>query len=550
MGILDISTDDVDGVYRIGEDNSISGSPRDYGIDHDEFRPYQQESLRALQRLSRGIRGNTVIEAPTGSGKTLWPASMGFRGNVVALCRTKSLQVENYADEYDFDELMGRSNYPCVHPMSYPGSTVNDCMYFAGDMHKCLTYSSCPYIVKRERMLKSKKASLNYSLWMYTRNRGRMRDKRIDYLFLDEAHQVPDLVIEWAGMEVGEWTINRYSLPEPPDIDGQGGGLMVGRTENPTGLASEWMARCINRLKQVWLKLYSRKDIDSRKEAGRVERLGYRVRASIDALNTNSASWYIRSGGKKFVAKPLTARHHYHDYFSGDHHTFLMSATIGDYDLFAQELGISNDANKVIVPHVWDAKVRPVHVLDCPRMGYNSTANEYVEQAAQIANAIKKLPRDWTGVVHHSSIDGSGLLAARLAKHLGDRVLLMPQYGTERQLAWWEEERRRVEGAIMISWSMWEGVDLKDDRICIVAKVPFASLGDGYEKARQMYDSRMYLQRAAWQLEQGCGRIRRGYPEHYDTDEEMVKFVAIADGNWTRVRKYLSDGFVDSLVEM
>jgi hypothetical protein len=55
------------------------------------------------------------------------------------------------------------------------------------------------------------------------------------------------------------------------------------------------------------------------------------------------------------------------------------------------------------------------------------------------------------------------------------------------------------------------------------------------------------LQRTAWKLEQGLGRTRRGRREDYDIDG-VNGYVAIADGGWSRVKKYLSKGLQEAIV--
>ena len=123
--------------------------------------------------------------------------------------------------------------------------------------------------------------------------------------------------------------------------------------------------------------------------------------------------------------------------------------------------------------------------------------------------------------------------------------------GTNEQMRAWEvrkRDRRSKKGAIAVSWAWTEGVDLFDERICITAKTPFPSLGDPYEKARFNFDTKFYLQRTAWALEQSQGRTRRGEKDHYDIGGIKRGLVAIADGNWTRVKSYLSNSFMESII--
>ena len=84
----------------------------------------------------------------------------------------------------------------------------------------------------------------------------------------------------------------------------------------------------------------------------------------------------------------------------------------------------------------------------------------------------------------------------------------------------------------------------------IVAKTPFPSLGSEYERARMMYSNQGYQWRTAVQMEQALGRTRRGEAEDYDLYGQREQLVAIADGNYTRVKKALSQSLLDSIVRL
>jgi len=88
--------------------------PHDFDLPHDTWREGQLNSIQYL--LERPDSSVTVLQAPTGSGKTSLSRAMAKKHSVTTLVRTKNLQVENYEHLYNFDVLFGRANYPCVHP--------------------------------------------------------------------------------------------------------------------------------------------------------------------------------------------------------------------------------------------------------------------------------------------------------------------------------------------------------------------------------------------------------------------------------------------------
>jgi len=192
-------------------------------------------------------------------------------------------------------------------------------------------------------------------------------------------------------------------------------------------------------------------------------------------------------------------------------------------------------------------------------MGRSSShpgSTDYDEQADIIKDMLLGVPRTWSGVFHCTSKVAARDLAQRLAQRgFSDRVWLTPEkqggryLGTDQQLQAWFEQRTRHPNSLCVAWSFWEGIDLLDERICVIAKVPFPNIGDEYERQRMMYNPKFYNQRTAWRLEQGSGRTRRGREQDYDLDGKRRGLVAIVDGNWTRVQSYMSASFREAIVE-
>lgn len=517
-------------------DELLLESPQDYGLGHDAWRPHQWETLEWGRSIAHG--GVGVLEAPTGSGKTALPAAISSRATVISLVQHKHLQQVNYGEKYGFDVLYGKSNYDCAHPgnLDIAGNvqSAEACTY-ESNMLKCPYAAQCGYVIAREQAKESNRASLNYPYWFTARW---LREHTFSYLVCDEAHNLSEQVLEFTGCTVNEFTRAKYGLPEFPQAYKVEGVI-------------DWFDAASAVLDNAHKKYRG-----FPKEQEKVKRLGAKFDATLSAIETNASDWYVRSGARahenpQLVARPLTARYHFAHYFLSPRYRLIaMSATIGDVPTFTKELGISEYESRR-VPSVWDASVRPVIIpSDIPRMGYTSTVQEKTSQALRIAREIKKYPSDWSGVIHVSSKQGAKDLAALLARFgLQDRVWT-PTEGrsTEQVAADWTIRKQKVSGSLAVAWAWQEGVDLTEERICIVAKVQFPSLGDDYEKARMSYDGQFYLQRTAWKVEQSLGRTRRGEAEDYNLNGEVSQLVMIADGNWTRVQKYLSQNLKDSIV--
>ncbi len=545
-------------------------TPANYGLKHDEFRPGQRESIEWMLSQTQ----TTIAAAPTGSGKTSFARAISQDQRTIALVRTKVLQKENYAEGYEFMPLFGRSNYDCVHPDADDGIKADQCLFAEQGMLYCQHGQSamnqahpkadadyrdiqpCPYVLAREQTKKSGRSVLNYAYWLHSYQRW----PAPQVLVCDEGHQLSDLVLEWAGTSISDEMRTRWGLAPFPMIRGNGG--LLNGSQPATGRALGWINQTLEKLRVIYKELADRGVIDekARNQASQVESLGQKLRATSEALEQAPNDWYIKSGpgahnGKSaFIAKPLTARHHFKRYFTNEAwRLVIMSATIGDPKVFAAELGLDEYAF-LDIPSQFDAEVRPVVALDVPRMGFKSGQAEYDKQADEIAKSIKHCPGDWSGIVHTSSKAETFRLAERLQrKGLGDRIWTATDgMSTEQMSNAWHERAKKKPGSINVNWSMWEGYDPDPSinlKICIAAKVPYPPLGDEYEIARRNYDGKMYLQRAAQAMEQGLGRSRRGHKSQYDFNGEKNGLVAIADGSWKWVKSYFSPALRESIVK-
>lgn len=531
---------------------------RDYGLPHENLRPGQAGAIDWCLNLE----GVGVIEAPTGSGKTSYAAGVGNTKSVIALCRTKNLQSENYGRVYEFDVLFGKGNYECVHEEALLEATAADCLHNS-NMYECPHVKSCPYVVQKEIAKQSDKASLNYAYYLSAKW---PRQNPASCLVLDEAHELHKVVTDWAGCTITEKDRKTWELPEFPELrPRKGGGMMINESD-PVPEAVEWLNVSRDLMVQHWLRLRFAETKEGLREKRRAERLGRKLRATRDALVRNNSEWYIKSGKRAagwgsrimpgFVAKPLTAKHHFPGYFINAPSTILMSATIGELGAFTEELGIE-DYTSLTVENQFPPDSRSVYALDVPSMGAKASEIDFNHQADEIARSILDCPYDWPGLVLVTRKAEAGILADRLARRgLEDRVWVTPGGGddyvaTDRQVIEWEQRKSRVPNSICITWSFWVGYDGVDEKICIAAKVPYPLWGSGssFEAAWRAYSMQRYLWQAGNTLAQGLGRTRRGRPEDYDLGDEFNGFVAIADGSWRRVKNSLPQSLKESVID-
>ena len=533
---------------------SDKDDPQWWKLPHKTFREYQLDSI--IWALS--VDGFGLLEAPTGSGKTGIAAATAMTGQTIAVCRTKNLQKVNYGQMYNAKVLFGKGNYRCAHPEN-EGASCAECLYVSKSMDRECEYSDeCGYLQAKWAARGAQFASLNYAYLLLTRGHTP------DALFLDEAHQIPDAVLDFVGCTVYEDDLTHWDLPFPPEANGTRGASMLFPAPKVGEIVRPWLGTASDVLLDSSRQLREMDSALGRKEAVRCERMKEKIGRTRAILEEHPDDWFIVSGqramtmgGRRrpvFIARPLTARHHLPAAFLVAPRTILMSATIGKPEVLAEELGIDEYVSRA-VPNQWEASRRPVRILDAPRLSHKSEEKDYDKQADVIAEAIKGCDPSWSGLIHVTRKKEARLLADRLAhRGLQDRIWVMPGWDgayvpTDHQVGQWHDRLKRVSNSICLSWALQEGYDGLDEKIDICAKIQFPYLGDPYEKARMEYSGNFYRQRTAYALEQSLGRTRRGREQDYDTQDERRGLVAIADGNYSRVKKYMSESLQEALLE-
>lgn len=518
---------------------------------HRDLRKHQLETLNQLRSSQSGY---IVAEAPTGSGKTFWPAQLAYEGyRTIALVRTKSLQGQYTHDPYNAKKVMGKSNYSCLHGNSLDASM---CKMTPKERASTKCGLECPYYVACDQFIESNFGSLNYSKYLLeTRRFGLVPEFNPSILFLDEAHQLSDLVIDYSGCTF-QWTqynkpafILNYTQPPnltplnplfPPEVQLEQKKMRIEE-------AVDWLIDLLAELdRQKPSKVTKRSTPDEIKHYKKWDSLYRKVGTTIDMVDAGREHWYIQSNDDQFLLKPLTARYHFPQLFKAPK-IVMMSATIGKVNPFMAELGIYENFESITVPNIWPPSSRPIYDLGGPRMSYKNTPQELMKHAQVIAQALDQCNPEWTGIIHTNSKAKALALRERLSR-LVKRPLWVPPFdiGTEQALNEWLMFRQKNRGAIGLVYSFTEGIDLGDDQISIVAWLSWPSFGDAYEKARFDFDTKAALGRVANHLVQALGRVRRGREQDY---QPGANFVGIADGNWQRVKGFLSQDILESVVK-
>lgn len=510
-------------------------------VMHDLDRPYQKE---VYNRIINSPYKYVIMSAPTGSGKSAFAAQACEDGNrVLALVKTKSLQ-DQYANSYQFASLKGKNAYTCKE---WPGFNADDCA------KKC---GGCPYPIAKMGFLNSEKGTLNYTKYLV--DKKLKEEYEPDIAFLDECHQLEDITLDFAGIQ-WQWQNRRLmQYCDQIELDSN-----VMSQELCRMLALNWLRELSLELKDNEpVKPRNPQDTEQRRARRYWEETTRKVNTTLNAFGLQPECWFVYSDNERITIKPLTARFHFPGLFNNTAPKIvLMSATIPgakvkerltdglyrlDASLYASSLGIYEDYEAFKVPNIWPGPMRPVYDLKGPKLGWKSSPEERADHARLIADKLNELPEHWTGLLHTASKWHARELGEAIRRLTG-REVWIPEDGlsTERVV-----EQFKIAlgypGTIGIMWNLHEGADMGMINIVGTVKIPFASFGDPYEKARFDYDRAMGLARVANVIEQQQGRNRRGYADHYGGSADKYNF--ICDGNWKRVQNFLSDDFMESVI--
>jgi hypothetical protein len=518
-------------------------TPIQLHLPHDEWRPGQYEAVQAIQRSNKRV---VLLDAPTGSGKTALGLALGSFGKTVrAVMITKALQ--NQYSTYPLTEaLFGLNNYDCA---LLDGAFTADACAFAHDMGKCpmVGMNKCDYVNQRNLTKASPRQALSYPYYFLS-SWTKKEDGVVDYLYCDEAHHLPQAIMNFMTFEAQPHQLSKMGLEQFPKMPEP----QIARR----AMVLSWLEYTIDKAQAEVDYLNGVQD----KSIGMIAKTRYltsllnNARTTYNAMNENGDDFYIElmdNGGLRIF--PLTPAPFFWNVFNVPDETkiVLASATIGNHKQFAQLLGIA-DYESHVVPPVYPPESQPVYYFnDAPKMNYKSSDADYQKQAQIIVEIANKFSETAYGLVHFASKEVTYKFAGLLSKSLGKRVWIPNESSsTEEKLTEWEQRKIDVPGTVCLSYSMHTGIDAPDVSWCVVEKVNFLPL-DTVGRQIMERNPRLYRWIAAITVEQSCGRIRRGSPDHYEAPgQPLRKYVAILDNNFLSLKKLYSAHFQDQLTKV
>jgi Rad3-related DNA helicase len=371
--------------------------------------------------------------------------------SVRVLTKTKSLQFQY--EEYDFKVLLGLNNYDCALFEHFDGSYCA----FPESMYDCPVAKECPYLIQRGRVRGHYRQSLSYAYFL---SAGWPKSQSVDYLYCDEAHELPKIVMDYASLKWTLDTLRWLKLPQWPTE------FKINSDVYKKRKICSWLYTCADKLSNQINELDYLVELEPKiaKKIRLLQSEQSALRRIADNLYTNYGMYILHVTDEELSIVPLSAKNDFLRLFTDKDNKYQMvltSATIGNPNAFADALGIPDFVFRE-TPSNFPPEDMPVYVPhDAPKMNYKSGESAKQKQAILIHGLLDDHNPNWNGLIHTSSKVQTYDLAERLSR-LGyeDRVWVASEHvGTEARMLEWMERLRSVPNTINISWSSHEGVD-------------------------------------------------------------------------------------------
>jgi len=517
-------------------------------------RPLQEKLIEEIQEKINSGAKIILLSAPTGIGKSLIAASVaGYFESSFVVTASKHLQDQYTKDMPWFKPNKGMPNFACHKMMEKHGIDLTETDFaiqnkWTCDMGPCtvtveenqekikktckykpkltdvaegkVKQDDCLYYLQKYQSLVSSHSIWNYA--SYFQMMKYQKEKYAEYLnkkvaIFDEAHRIEDQIIQFVGIDIFERNLNEckidvenYDLQDINDVMKLSDGL------------SESYARQISELEESNAFVQNPDyEIVQTLENKYKKYAEARVEIYSNKQNFILNKPYYDEGGKfrSLSVKPLDISKYVSTFFDHPIQIF-MSATI-DKESFCENTGFDPSTVEIVDTQIspFPIENRKVEFSDVKRLSYNSTRNDEEQVIKKIDEIMTKHGNE-KGLVLTSSKSRCFEILENLSEENKKRIRICHSFNvdgkTQDQIV---QEHADSTNGVLLSSSLWEGVDLKEDlsRFQIIAKAPYPMLSETRTKIKMEKYPLWYKAQAIMKLLQGLGRSIRDYGDWADT---------------------------------
>jgi Rad3-related DNA helicase len=503
--------------------------PSDLGLPSDLFPSFRVGQEKAILALSSqmGTHPISLLKAPTGTGKSLLTVAAalytGKRALYLVQQHAHQDQVMQSFSCVGMVEVRGHKNYPCAAIPRYTPSADSG----GGELDtECLLgREKCSWWAAIEQASRSPLVCMNYSLWLSLAKAGLCGELgTFDLLIADEAHAVPDLVCDHAGVDIYlpflETALETYPL-SLAEFDS------LPKVESLCREARSTISHLLSRAKESGTAQSSYNK--------RLQRLLSGIQRFLSRPDGSGNEWIIHDSGNSKVLslRPVWAKSYTRTLLTqGVENTILTSATL--YDFLITFLGIDRSLTQT---HEMQSPFSPLRhpFYYCPtaKITYNTPPSYLDILTRRIEETCLQhfhVDDSRKGIIHTHSYRLLEQIIPRLKHH---HLFIYPRRG-EKSGPVFERFLHSSGPLTYIGPAKEEGIDLKDDlcRFSGLAKVPLPKRKDPLTHARihSPEGGEIYADYVtALSVEQSVGRDQRS--------EKDWSYCYMWDSNWTWFHK-------------
>jgi Rad3-related DNA helicase len=510
----------------------------------EKYREYQKEVIDKTIGVFESGKKFVILEAPTGIGKSAIAYTVGeyylntldrssldiykrFHGPPVIVC-TKTRQLQNqYVESFGIGRLWSSRHYFCsldpTHKEFYYGSPL--CID-----NNCPELSSCAFLSAKQKFMNSDIGVLNYHYYIYSLFNDKFRPK---FLVLDEAHNIENILCDIFTLNINKKRIVgifekalEMNVVYSSDVEEVTKLLeyiissetidddLISKFRDLSNFISMLCSKGGDIIKEI-KELFEGKisDIRLKERAVDISKLILYFENIQDKLSlfvNGSIGWIISE--KKIDSikfKPLEIGYLSDKLFNSSNRILFMSATICGAHQFCKDINIDfNECEFIGTPSIIPPKNRKVFTINGGTINYKNKKEIFPKIISIMDDMIDKIEEDKgsvRGIIHSVSYTNAKTIKD-LSKHSNRMIIPI---GSE--ILDIGKILRMYDNTIVVSPSIMEGVDLKDDlsRFQIFPKVPFLSLEDKWISRKMKRDNTWYIRKAIMNIIQGSGRSIR-----------------------------------------
>lgn len=509
-----------------------------------EPRTIQKEILVEIEdRLKSGYK-KIILCAPTGVGKSFVGATVAKHfGTSFTITASKHLQNQYIEDVKFLKPVKGKSNFACLKTMER--KNVDDIRFaeregLTCEMGQCLekkikdgkqhveicrfkptikniqdgVYDSetCLYYLQKYQGVVSPHSLWNYhSFFQIIKFNKKLFEEHLNkrVSIFDEAHKLEDQVVQFVGYELRQRQLEEAGInPERFDLDDLDDVLEMisGIEKHYAGIVQD-VETSVNPKAHPSFGVLNR--LTAICDAAAQARVT--IRDDRDNFVANSPVRDQQGKIKSISIKPIDISKFTAEFFYTDYVLF-MSATI-DKPSFCENVGLDpGDVAMVDTPKSpFSAESRRVDMLNVRHLNYRSTDEDRLTVIKKIDEIMTEYS-DKRGLVLTSSISQCYEILKNLSVRNKRRVRICHSINSEgkTQNEVIDEHRADPTG-VLLSSSLWEGVDLKDDlsRFQIIAKIPYPNYAEKRTRIKMKKFTKWYTAQTLTKFLQGLGRSVR-----------------------------------------